>query len=70
MFLAIPCLDFPMHKSFQVPGILLCKNPRSHVLVLFPALKVLCIEKSAKDLDVDIELSSCWFRDVGHLESN
>ena len=37
---------------------------------MFPALKVFCMDKSGQNLDVDKELSKCWFRDVVHLESS
>jgi len=48
MFSSIPCVDFLKHKSFQV---------KCGIKILFCALKVFCIKKSAQGSDLHIELS-------------
>ena len=48
---------------------MLIKMPRGHFLGHVQALKVLCMVKSAQDLDVDKELSKCWVCDAAHFES-
>jgi hypothetical protein len=48
---------------------MLIKMPYGHFWVMFSALKVFCMVKSAQDLDVDKELSKCWVCDAAHFES-
>ena len=49
------------------------QSGKSQVVIfwcMFRALKVFCMEKSAQDLDVDIELSKCWACDAENFESD
>ena len=53
----VSCVDFPVHKSFQV--YFLCKNPRSHVLVNVLHFASVLHGKICPRLDVDMYISKC-----------
>ena len=68
MFTYVPCLDFPVHKYLQVYSCV-----KIHEVMfgcMFHTLKVFCMEKSTQDLDVNMDLSKCWFTSFEHLENS